>query len=166
MVHVFAQRSSEIKLSSKQIKQDDTHTKSVKINDATTIKIWWSKKMHRTLGWFSEEQQKSQDNNRKSVSFLSQRQQGKNHHPWFHFRSKVFSNFLLGWLYTFAWERAIMYQWIIHGCEQAINNDNTLEGRWISVSWHRKVDPNGNIGFYAFDVGVIWFSCLWCWSYF
>ncbi len=33
--------------------------------------------------------------------------------------------------------------------------DNTLEGRWIRVSWHRKVDPNGNIGFYAFDVGVI-----------
>ncbi len=33
--------------------------------------------------------------------------------------------------------------------------DNTLEGRWISVSWHRKVDPDGNIGFYAFDVGLI-----------
>ncbi len=33
--------------------------------------------------------------------------------------------------------------------------NNTLEGRWISISWHRKVDPNGNIGFYAFDVGVI-----------
>jgi hypothetical protein len=33
--------------------------------------------------------------------------------------------------------------------------DNTLEGRWIRVSWHRKVDPNGKIGFYAFDVGVI-----------
>jgi hypothetical protein len=33
--------------------------------------------------------------------------------------------------------------------------NNTLEGRWISVSWHRKVDPDGNIGFYAFDVGVI-----------
>jgi hypothetical protein len=33
--------------------------------------------------------------------------------------------------------------------------DNTLEERWISVSWHRKVDPDGNIGFYAFDVGVI-----------
>jgi hypothetical protein len=29
----------ETKLSSKQIKQDDTHTKSVKINDATMIKI-------------------------------------------------------------------------------------------------------------------------------
>jgi hypothetical protein len=37
--------------------------------------------------------------------------------------------------------------------------DNTLEGRRISVSWHRKVDPNSNIGFYAFDVGVI-FSIL------
>jgi hypothetical protein len=33
--------------------------------------------------------------------------------------------------------------------------DNTLEGRWISVSRHRKVDPKGNIGFYAFDVRVI-----------
>jgi hypothetical protein len=32
---------------------------------------------------------------------------------------------------------------------------NTLEGRWISVSLHRKVDPVGNIGFYAFDIGVI-----------
>jgi hypothetical protein len=29
---------------------------------------------------------------------------------------------------------------------------NTLEGRWISISWHRKVDPSGNIGVYAFDV--------------
>jgi hypothetical protein len=29
-----------------------------------------------------------------------------------------------------------------------------LEGRWISISLHRKVDPNVNIGFYAFDVGV------------
>jgi hypothetical protein len=33
--------------------------------------------------------------------------------------------------------------------------NNTLQGRWISVSWHRKVDSDGNIGFYAFDVGVI-----------
>jgi hypothetical protein len=33
--------------------------------------------------------------------------------------------------------------------------DNTLEERWISISWHRKVDPDCNIGFYAFDVGVI-----------
>jgi hypothetical protein len=33
--------------------------------------------------------------------------------------------------------------------------NNTLEGRWISVSWHRKVDPDDNIGFYAFDVEVI-----------
>jgi hypothetical protein len=33
--------------------------------------------------------------------------------------------------------------------------NNTLEGRWISVSWHRKVDSEGNIGFFAFDVGVI-----------
>jgi hypothetical protein len=39
MVHVFAQNTGETKLSSKQIKQDDTHTKSVKINEATTIKI-------------------------------------------------------------------------------------------------------------------------------
>ena len=29
------------------------------------------------------------------------------------------------------------------------------KGARISISWHRKVDPNGNIGFYAFDVGVI-----------
>jgi hypothetical protein len=33
--------------------------------------------------------------------------------------------------------------------------DNNLEGRWISVSWHRKVDPDRNIAVYAFDVGVI-----------
>jgi hypothetical protein len=39
MVHVSAQNIGETKLSSKQIKQDYTHTKSVKINDATTIKI-------------------------------------------------------------------------------------------------------------------------------
>jgi hypothetical protein len=32
---------------------------------------------------------------------------------------------------------------------------NTSEGRWISNSWHRKVDPEGHIGSYAFDVGVI-----------
>jgi hypothetical protein len=32
-------KNSETKLSSKQIKQDDTHTGSVKFNDATTIKI-------------------------------------------------------------------------------------------------------------------------------
>jgi hypothetical protein len=39
MVHVFAQKIGETKLSSKQIKQDDTHTKSANIYDATTIKI-------------------------------------------------------------------------------------------------------------------------------
>ncbi len=33
--------------------------------------------------------------------------------------------------------------------------DNTLEGRWIRILWHRKVDPNGKIGFYDVDVGVI-----------
>jgi hypothetical protein len=33
--------------------------------------------------------------------------------------------------------------------------DNTLEGRWISISWHQKLNPNGKIGYYAFDVGVI-----------
>ena len=33
--------------------------------------------------------------------------------------------------------------------------NNTLEGGWISISWRRKVDPDGNIGFYAFDIGVI-----------
>jgi hypothetical protein len=32
-------KNGETKLSSKPIKQDDTHTKSVKINGATTIKI-------------------------------------------------------------------------------------------------------------------------------
>jgi hypothetical protein len=39
MVHILAPKNGETKLSSKQIKQDDTHTVSVKINDATTIKI-------------------------------------------------------------------------------------------------------------------------------
>jgi hypothetical protein len=39
MVHVFVQKIGKTKLSSKQLKQDDTHTKSVKINAATTIKI-------------------------------------------------------------------------------------------------------------------------------
>jgi hypothetical protein len=39
MVYVFAQKIGETKLSSKQVKQDDTYTKSVKINDATMIKI-------------------------------------------------------------------------------------------------------------------------------
>ncbi len=38
MVHIFSQKIGETKLSSKQIKQDDTHTKSVKIDDATMIK--------------------------------------------------------------------------------------------------------------------------------
>jgi hypothetical protein len=33
--------------------------------------------------------------------------------------------------------------------------DNTLEGRWMSVSWGGKIDLDSNIGFYAFDVGVI-----------
>ncbi len=48
MVHIFTQTIGETKLSSMQIKQDDTHTKPVKINDATTIKIV-DKKMHKTL---------------------------------------------------------------------------------------------------------------------
>jgi hypothetical protein len=39
MVHIFAQKIDETKLSSKGIKQDDTHTNSVKINDATMITI-------------------------------------------------------------------------------------------------------------------------------
>jgi hypothetical protein len=39
MIHIFSQKIGETKLSSKQIKQDDTHTKTVKINDATMIKI-------------------------------------------------------------------------------------------------------------------------------
>jgi hypothetical protein len=51
-------KNGETTLSSKQIKQDNTRTNSVKIDDATT-----------------------QDNDRKSASFLSQRQQGKYHHP-------------------------------------------------------------------------------------
>jgi hypothetical protein len=38
---------------------------------------------------------------------------------------------------------------------KSLTIDNTLEGRWISLSWHRNFDPDGNIGFYAFDVGVI-----------
>jgi hypothetical protein len=38
MVHVFAQKIGETKLLSKQ-NQDDTHTKSVKNNDATMISI-------------------------------------------------------------------------------------------------------------------------------
>jgi hypothetical protein len=33
--------------------------------------------------------------------------------------------------------------------------DSTLKGRLISISWHRKVDINGKIGFYAFYVGFI-----------
>jgi hypothetical protein len=48
MVHIFTQTIGETKLSSMQIKQDDTHIKPVKINDATTIKIV-DKKMHKTL---------------------------------------------------------------------------------------------------------------------
>ncbi len=39
MVHIFAPKIGETKLSSKQIKQDDTCTNSVKINDDTMIKI-------------------------------------------------------------------------------------------------------------------------------
>ncbi len=38
MVHIFVQKIGETKLSSKQIKQDDTHTKSMNINFSTTIK--------------------------------------------------------------------------------------------------------------------------------
>ncbi len=34
-----------------------------------------------------------------------------------------------------------------------LNIDSTLVGRWISISWFRKLDPNSINGFYAFDVG-------------
>jgi hypothetical protein len=33
--------------------------------------------------------------------------------------------------------------------------DNTLVGRWISISWFRNLDPNSINGFYAFNVGYI-----------
>jgi hypothetical protein len=39
MFQVYAPKLDETKLSSKQTKQGDTHNKSVKIIDATTIKI-------------------------------------------------------------------------------------------------------------------------------
>jgi hypothetical protein len=39
MVEIIAQNLVETKLSSKILKQDDTHTVSVKTNDATRIKI-------------------------------------------------------------------------------------------------------------------------------
>jgi hypothetical protein len=34
-----------------------------------------------------------------------------------------------------------------------LNIDATLVGRWISISWFRKLDPDSINGFYAFDVG-------------
>jgi hypothetical protein len=36
-----------------------------------------------------------------------------------------------------------------------LNIDSTLVGRWISISWFRKLDPNIINGFYALDVGYI-----------
>jgi hypothetical protein len=36
-----------------------------------------------------------------------------------------------------------------------LNIDSTLVGRWISISWFRKLDPDSINGFYAFDVGYI-----------
>jgi hypothetical protein len=34
-----------------------------------------------------------------------------------------------------------------------LNIDSTLVGRWISISWFRKLDLDSINGFYAFDVG-------------
>jgi hypothetical protein len=36
-----------------------------------------------------------------------------------------------------------------------LNIDSTLVGRWIGISWFRKLDPYSINGFYAFDVGYI-----------
>jgi hypothetical protein len=36
-----------------------------------------------------------------------------------------------------------------------LNIDSTLVGRWISISWFRKLDPNNINGFYAIDIGYI-----------
>jgi hypothetical protein len=36
-----------------------------------------------------------------------------------------------------------------------LNIDSTLVGRWISISWFRKLDPDSKNGFYAFDVGYL-----------
>jgi hypothetical protein len=36
-----------------------------------------------------------------------------------------------------------------------LNINNTLVGRWISISWFRNLDPDSINGFYAFDVGYI-----------
>lgn len=33
--------------------------------------------------------------------------------------------------------------------------DETLIGRWISISWFRRSDSQINSGFYAFDIGII-----------
>jgi hypothetical protein len=33
--------------------------------------------------------------------------------------------------------------------------NSTLVGRWISISWFRKLNPDSINGFYAFDVGYI-----------
>jgi hypothetical protein len=49
IVHVFAQNIGETKLSSKQIKQEDTRTRFVKINDATTINFFDQKIAQNTL---------------------------------------------------------------------------------------------------------------------
>jgi hypothetical protein len=34
-----------------------------------------------------------------------------------------------------------------------LNIDNSFAGRWISISWFRKLDPDSINGVYAFDVG-------------
>jgi hypothetical protein len=36
-----------------------------------------------------------------------------------------------------------------------LNIDSTLVGRWRSISWFQKYDPNSINGFYAFDVSYI-----------
>jgi hypothetical protein len=36
-----------------------------------------------------------------------------------------------------------------------LNINSTLVGRWINISWFRKLDPDSINGFYSFDVGYI-----------
>jgi hypothetical protein len=36
-----------------------------------------------------------------------------------------------------------------------LNIESTLVGRWISISWFRKLDPDSINGFYGFYVGYI-----------
>jgi hypothetical protein len=41
------------------------------------------------------------------------------------------------------------------GVNKPLYIDSTLVGRWISISWFRKLDPDSIHGFYAFDLGYI-----------